>query len=75
LPSGSDQPFKAYVDTDPGLGLTPIAEPHPTIKTFEPSDMFCRLFTLAFRNRELSGRRAEAILDWHRLFEVPACKI
>jgi hypothetical protein len=26
-------------------------------------------------NRELSGRRAEAILDWHRLFGVPACKI
>ena len=26
-------------------------------------------------NRELSGRRAEAILDWHGLFDVPACKI
>ncbi len=35
------------VDTDPCLGLTPIAEQHPT-KTLEPSDTFCRLFTLAF---------------------------
>jgi len=26
-------------------------------------------------NREFSGRRAEAILDWYRLFDVPACKI
>jgi hypothetical protein len=28
--------------------LTPIAEKHPTTTTFEPSDRFCRLFTLAF---------------------------
>ena len=56
---------------------------HPTTRTLatrrrvmsKPSDTFCRLFTPALCNRELSGRRAEAILDWHRLFGVPACKI
>jgi hypothetical protein len=26
-------------------------------------------------SRELAGRRAESILDRHRLFDVPACKI
>ena len=42
--------------TDPYLGLTPIAEQHPTTKTLgtrrrvmsKPCDTFCRLFTLAF---------------------------
>ncbi len=59
----------------PCLGLTPIAEQHPTTKTLEPSDTFCRLSTLAFATGSFPGRRAEAILDWHRLFDVPACKI
>jgi hypothetical protein len=26
-------------------------------------------------NREIAGRQAEAILDRHRLFDAPACKI
>jgi len=40
--------LKGVCRTDPCLGLTPIAEQHPTTKTLEPSDTFCRLFTLAF---------------------------
>jgi len=57
---------------------------HPTTRTLatrrrvmsKPSDTFCRLFTPAFATGSSPpGRRAEAILDWHRLFGVPACKI
>jgi hypothetical protein len=73
----------AYVDTDPCLGSTPIAEQDPTTKTLGTRR---RVMSKTFRyvlqvvyscvcNRELSGRRAGAILDWHRLFDVPACKI
>jgi hypothetical protein len=80
MPSTS---LSSGLDTDPRLGLTPIAEQHPTTKTLGTRR---RVMSKTFRyvlqvvypcvcNRELSGRRAEAILDWHRLFDVPACKI
>ena len=60
---------------NPCLGLTLIAEQHPTAKTLEPSDTFCRLFTLAFATESFPNDERKAILDWHRLFDVPACKI
>jgi hypothetical protein len=56
-----DKPLKAYVDTDPCLGLTPIAEQHPTTKTFRTFRYVLQVFTLAFA----TGSFPVAILDWH----------
>src|ERR1700730_14489072 len=67
--------IKTYVDTDACLGLTPIAEQHPTHQDLRTFRYVLQVVYPCVCNRELSGRRAEDILDWHRLFDVPACKI
>jgi hypothetical protein len=52
-----------------------VAEQHPSTKTLEPSDTFCRLFTLAFATGSFpDGQRKPSLMGIDGLM-CRACKI